>query len=104
LAALLVANYSQMLPFMKVAALLVANYPQMPLCMKSAAFLVAHYCMLSANSAITEFNKTSMLLLLPQVLLSIATKPPLHPFSQAHQHSSRLLVDFMARTLQIGST
>jgi hypothetical protein len=60
---------------MKLAALLVANSPQMPPCMKLMTLLGAHYFMLSTNSAITDINKTSILLLVPQVLLNIDSKP-----------------------------
>jgi hypothetical protein len=75
LAAQLVANYPQMPLFVKLAALLVANYPQMSPCMKSGTMC---YCMFSANFAITDIDKISMPLQIPQLLLNIATKP-LHP-------------------------
>ena len=72
MAALLVANYPQMPLFVKLAALLGANYPQMPPYMKLGTFLVAHYCMLSANSAITDINKTSMLPIRRPLLLTMS--------------------------------
>ncbi len=50
----------------------------MLLCKKSGTVLVAHFSMLSANSTITDIGRTSMLLLIPQVLLNMIATKQLH--------------------------
>jgi hypothetical protein len=75
--------------YVKLAALLVANYPQMPPFVKLVALLVAHYCMLSANSAITDINKTSMLLLTITLLWKFNLGSHRFPWCRAHLNTTQ---------------